>query len=56
MKIKAVRKLGKNTKYSYSINISAKMIKALGWRTGQKLIIEASSKLGRILIKDWERK
>ncbi|MFH1611903.1 MAG: hypothetical protein ABH887_01415 [bacterium] len=56
MRIKATRKLYKNSEYTYSINLSPEMVKKMKWREGQKLTIIASQKTGKITIKDWEEK
>lgn len=56
MKIKATRKLYKQTKYTYAITLSSKMIKLLKWREGQKVDLDVSSKHKRILVKDWKPK
>lgn len=55
MKIQNVRKLFKKTKYSYAVCISPNIIKKMGWREKQKLIVEADTKTGKIVIKDWPR-
>ena len=54
MQIKTIRKLFKKSKYSYVICISPDIIKKLGWREKQKLILEADTKTKKIVIKDWK--
>ncbi|NQU77263.1 hypothetical protein HQ544_01045 [Candidatus Falkowbacteria bacterium] len=55
MKIRAVRKLGKNSKYSYGILIPPRIIRALKLREKQKLVIIADTKTKRIIIEDWKK-
>ncbi|MFH1611686.1 MAG: hypothetical protein ABH887_00205 [bacterium] len=54
MRIKATRKVYKKTKYSYAVTLSPKMMKNMGWREGQKLVVIASQKTGKITIEDWK--
>ena len=56
MKLKSVRKLFKNSKYSYAITIPPEIIKALRLRTKQKLIVEGDPDKREILIRDWSPK
>ena len=53
MKIKAVRKLGKNSKYSYGILIPPNIVRALKLREKQKLVITGDTRTGKIVIEDW---
>jgi antitoxin component of MazEF toxin-antitoxin module len=49
-----VRKLSKVGKYSYAVTIPKDLIKKLGWKERQKLVVKLS---GRGLnIKDWQSK
>ncbi len=52
---KIIRKLNKNSQYSYSINIPKELIDKYGWKAKQKLTIEDKSR-GILVIKDWRRK
>ena len=56
MKINLIRKLFKNSKYSYAICLSPKVVKSLGWREKQKLVVEADVDEEKIIIKDWKPK
>lgn len=56
MRIKIIRKLFKNSKYSYAVCLSPNMVKKLGWREKQKLIVEADINTKKIIIKDWPLK
>jgi len=53
MKIKAVRKLGKNSKYSYDLCIPLEIIRGLKLKEKQKLVITGDTKTGKIVIEDW---
>lgn len=55
MRIKTTRKLFKNSKYSYAVTISPRIVKELRWRNKQKLTVIGSGKTGKIIIKDWEK-
>ncbi len=56
MKIKAIRKLFKNSRYSYALTIPPAIIRGLRLREKQKLIIEGDTRTKRIVIRDWSRK
>lgn len=49
---KIIRKLNKNSKYSYSINLPKEIIEKYGWKNKQKLTIEDNGR-GVLEIKDW---
>ena len=53
MKIKAIRKLGKNSKYSYGVIVPLEIIKALRWKEKQKLVITGDTRTKKIVIEDW---
>jgi len=52
---KIIRKLRKDSEYSYSINIPKDIIDKYGWKSKQKLTIEDNGR-GVLKIKDWRRK
>ena len=52
---KIVRKLNKNSAYSYSVNIPKNIIEKYGWRSKQKLTLEDKGR-GMLEIKDWRNK
>lgn len=52
---KESRKLIKNSKYSYSINLPKEMVEKYGWKSKQKLTIEDKGR-GVLEIKDWRKK
>ena len=47
-----VRKLSKVGKYSYAATIPKDLIKKLGWRERQKLVVKLSGK--KLIIEDWQ--
>lgn len=47
------RKVTKVGKYSYAITVPKDLIKKLGWRERQKVVVELSGK--GLRIKDWEK-
>ena len=51
---KIIRKLNKNSEYSYSINIPKDIIEKYGWRAKQKLTLEDKGR-GLLEIKDWRK-
>jgi len=53
MRIETVRKLGKNSRYSYDLCIPAHIVKALGFKERQKLVIVADTTRKRIIVTDW---
>jgi len=52
---KFIRKLIKNTSYSYSVTIPKEIIEKYGWKEKQKITI-ADEGRGRIVIKDWKKR
>lgn len=52
---KAVRKLIRQSKYSYSVNLPKEFVERYGWKEKQKLTIEDKGG-GVIVVKDWRRK
>lgn len=56
MKIKKIVKLGKNSKYTYEVCIPIEIIKALGLKEKQKLVITGDTKTKKITIQDWVKK
>lgn len=46
-----VRKITKVGKYSYSVTIPKDMIKKLGWKERQKVVVKQKGK--SITVKDW---
>jgi len=50
-----VRKLKKNSTYSYSLTIPKEFIEKYGWKEKQKLVVEDLGR-GRIQIRDWRRR
>ena len=53
MKEENVRKIVKNGRGSYYINIPMKMMKELGFRERQKLVVKRRG--NDIIIKDWKK-
>ena len=53
MKIKTIRKLFKNSKYSYAVSISPQIVRALRLREKQKLVITGDTRTKKIVIEDW---
>ncbi len=51
--MKSVRKLGKVGKYSYAVTIPGDIIRELGWKERQKLVV--SQKRKKIIIQDWKK-
>ena len=51
---KHVRKLAKAGKYSYGITLPLAVIRELGWKLRQKVVVAKSGK--GIVIKDWKKK
>ena len=49
---KHVRKLGKAGKYSYSVTLPMELIKELGWKLRQKVVVKRVGK--RIVVEDWK--
>lgn len=56
MKIKAIRKLGKNSKYSYGIIIPPEIVRGLRFKEKQKLVITGDTRTRKIVICDWPGK
>ncbi|NQU77713.1 hypothetical protein HQ544_03375 [Candidatus Falkowbacteria bacterium] len=56
MKIRKKRKLFKNSKYSYAVSISPDIVRALKLKAGQKIIVTADTRTGKIVIEDWKPK
>jgi len=56
MKIKKTRKLFKNSKYSYAVSVSPDIVRALKLKAGQKVVITADTRTGKIVIEDWQPK
>ena len=52
---KIPRKLNKNSKYSYSINLPKKIVDKYKWKAKQKITIEDKGR-GVLEIKDWRRR
>ena len=52
--VNPVRKISKLGKYSYAITIPKALIKELGWKEKQKVVVIASR--GGLNIKDWQPK
>jgi len=52
---KIIRKLNKNSEYSYSINIPKDIVEKYGWRSKQKFTLEDKGR-GALEIKDWRNK
>lgn len=52
---KIVRKLNKNSRYSYSVNLPKEFVDAYGWKAKQKLTVEDHGR-GVIVIKDWRKR
>ncbi len=52
---KIIRKLNKNSQYSYSINIPKELVEKYSWKAKQKLTIEDKGR-GVLEIKDWRKK
>ncbi|MEA3272962.1 MAG: hypothetical protein U9P90_04840 [Patescibacteria group bacterium] len=52
---KAVRKLNKNSRYSYGLNIPKEFVEKYGWRGKQKLVIEDKGR-GVLQIRDWRKR
>jgi len=50
---KEIRKIVKNGRDSYYINIPKELTKELGWKEKQKLVVRRSGK--KIIIEDWEK-
>ncbi len=48
---KEIRKIVKNGRNSYYINIPKELMKELRWRERQKLIVRKSGK--KIIVEDW---
>jgi bifunctional DNA-binding transcriptional regulator/antitoxin component of YhaV-PrlF toxin-antitoxin module len=48
-----IRKINKTAKRSYSVIIPMKIIKKLGWKERQKIVLSLRGKV--ITIKDWEK-
>ena len=48
-----IRKISKLGKYSYSITIPKEVIKKLGWREKQKVVVKGSGKGLKII--DWKK-
>ena len=49
-----VRKITKVGNYSYSVTVPKELIKKLGWRERQKVVVKISGK--GLNIKDWSKK
>lgn len=49
-----VRKIYKTGDYSYSLTIPKDLIKKLGWREKQKVVVKLSGQ--GLKIRDWEKK
>lgn len=45
--------MGSKTRATYSISIPARIMRKLGWRKRQKVVV--SEKRGRITIRDWHK-
>ncbi|HFC76654.1 MAG TPA: hypothetical protein ENJ27_00250 [Candidatus Moranbacteria bacterium] len=52
--VKIVRKLNKNSEYSYSINIPKEIVEKYKWKSKQKLTVEDKGR-GSLEIKDWRK-
>lgn len=52
---KIVRKLNKNSAYSYSVNIPKEIVEKYGWKGKQKLTVEDKGR-GMIVIRDWKKR
>ncbi len=53
---RSIRKLAKGTNGSYHITLPIEVIRGLGWKKSQKLIVEVDERRERIIIKDWKKK
>ena len=54
MATKYVRKLGKAGKYSYSVTLPMEVVRELGWKMRQKVVVSRKGKA--ISITDWVKK
>ena len=52
---KIVRKLNKNSVYSYSLNIPKEIVERYGWKGKQKLTLEDKGN-GVLIVKDWRKR
>lgn len=52
---KIVRKLNKNSTYSYSLNIPKEIVERYGWKGKQKLTLEDKGN-GTLIVKDWRKR
>ncbi|MEA2088262.1 MAG: hypothetical protein U9O55_00240 [Patescibacteria group bacterium] len=53
--MRSIRKLAKNSSYSYSLNIPKEIIDKYGWRSKQKLVIKDKGR-GLLEVRDWKRR
>jgi hypothetical protein len=51
---KYIRKLTKKSRYSYFISLPKELVKQLGWKERQKLVLKPFGK-GKIIIADWKK-
>lgn len=51
---RGIRKLGKSGKTSLSVTLPIEMIRDLGWREKQKVVV--SRVRGGLMIRDWKRR
>ncbi len=49
----SIRKITKVGKYSYSITVPKEIIKKLGWRERQKVVVKINR--GGLTVKDWKK-
>ncbi len=50
---KETRKIVKNGRNSYYINIPKEILKELGWRERQKLVVKKRGK--KVIVEDWKK-
>ncbi|MEA2088478.1 MAG: hypothetical protein U9O55_01385 [Patescibacteria group bacterium] len=50
-----IRKLVRNSSYSYSLNIPKEIVDKYGWRAKQKLVIKDKGR-GLLEVRDWKRR
>ena len=55
MNKKEARKLNRNSRYSYSINLPKEFVEKYGWKAKQKLTVEDKER-GVLEIKDWRKR
>ncbi len=53
LRFENTRKIGKVGKYSYCVTIPREIIRALGWRTRQRVLVGLDG--DKIVIRDWKK-